>query len=291
VRRGVAGGAVSGVPGGAVSDVPRGAASGLPRATGFLARDGERLYYEVCGSGPDLVLCHGAGGNHAVWFQQVAWFAARGRRVTSWDQRGFGRSSDRAEQAGPAAATADLRALLDHLEIARADLVGQSMGGWAALGTALAEPARVRRLVLADTLGGAAPPGLAEQIRRIVTQLAAPPAQLGLHPAIDASLAARDPALAHLYQMLGGFGEPDLARVAPRLWATQHGADALARLDLPVLFVVGTRDPLFPPALVREAAALLPDARVVEVEGSGHSPYFEDAAAWNAAVAEFLEVA
>ena len=266
--------------------------SGLPRATGFLGTGGERLYYEVCGTGPDLVLCHGAGGNHAVWFQQVAWFAARGRRVTSWDQRGFGRSTDHAKEAGPAAAAADLLGLLDHLEIARADLVGQSMGGWAALGFALAEPERVRRLVLADTLGGAAPEGLAAQIRRIATgAAAAPAAQLGLHPALDASLAARDPALAHLYQMLGGFGEPDLARIAPQLWTTQHAPAALRALALPVLFVVGSRDPLFPPPLVRQAAALLPDARVVEIEGSGHSPYFEDAAAWNAAVAEFLDVA
>jgi len=268
-----------------------GAVSGLPRVTGFLNSGGERLYYEVCGTGPDLVLCHGAGGNHAVWFQQVAWFAARGRRVTTWDQRGFGRSSDAAREAGPAAAAADLCALLDHLEIPRADWVGQSMGGWAALGAALAEPARVRRLVLADTLGGLAPPGLGAQIQRIVSGSAAPPAQLGLHPALDASLAERDPALAHLYQMLGGFGEPDLARIAPRLWLTQHAPAAVRALPVPVLFVVGSRDPLFPPPLVRAAAALLADARVVEIEGSGHSPYFENAPAWNAAIAEFLDVA
>lgn len=264
--------------------------NGIPRATGFLARSAERIYYEVCGSGADLVLCHGAGGNHAVWFQQVAWFAARGRRITSWDQRGFGRSTDFSKEGGPQAAAADLLALLDHLEISRADLVGQSMGGWAALGAALAEPARVGRLVLADTLGGVAPPELGAQIQRILRS-AALPAQLGLHPALDDSLAERDPALAHLYQMLGAFGEPDLARIAPRLWATQHPPAALRTLDMPVLFVVGSRDPLFPPALVRAAAAMIPDARVVEIAGSGHSPYFENAPAWNAAVAEFLGVA
>jgi len=267
------------------------AVNGIPRATGFLARGAERIYYEVCGSGADLVLCHGAGGNHAVWFQQVAWFAARGRRITSWDQRGFGRSSDFAKEGGPQAAAADLLALLDHLEISRADLVGQSMGGWAALGAALGEPARVGRLVLADTLGGIAPPELGAQIQVILRGSAALPARLGLHPALDDSLAERDPALAHLYQMLGAFGEPDLARIAPRLWATQHPPAALRTLDMPVLFVVGSRDPLFPPALVRAAAAMIPDARVVEIAGSGHSPYFENAPAWNAAVAEFLGVA
>jgi 2-succinyl-6-hydroxy-2,4-cyclohexadiene-1-carboxylate synthase len=264
----------------------------LPRATGFLERDGERIYYELSGSGRDLVLCHGAGGNHAVWFQQVAWFAARGHRVATWDQRGFGRSTDRRKEGGPLVAAADLAALLDHLEMPHADLVGQSMGGWAALTLALAQPARVRRLVLADTLGGIGSAQSADraQDRASVAQLEEPPA-LGRHPALDPSLAERDPALAHLYQMLGGFGEPDLARVAPRLFALRHPEESLAGLRVPTLFVVGSRDRLFPPAVIRRAAARLAGARVVEIEGAGHSPYFEKAPEWNARVAEFLDAA
>jgi 3-oxoadipate enol-lactonase len=262
----------------------------IPRSAGFLARSGERIYYEVCGGGPDLVLCHGAGGNHAIWFQQVAWFAARGRRVVSWDQRGFGRSTDQAKEGGPEAATADLRALLDHLEVGRADLAGQSMGGWAALGFALESPERVHRLVLADTLGGIGTPQAASAAvdRASAAQLLTAPG-LGRHPALDDSLSERDPALAHLYQMLGSFGEPELARIAPRLFAVRRAPEALRALAVPTLFVVGSRDRLFPPAQVREAAALLPDARVVEIEGAGHSPYFERAAEWNAHVAEFLD--
>ena len=54
---------------------------------------------------------------------------------------------------------------------------------------------------------------------------------------------------------------------------------------------VGERDPLFPPGVVRAAAGLLPGARVVEIPGSGHSPYFEEPEAWNAAVAAFLATA
>ena len=263
----------------------------IPRRSGFLARDGERIYYELCGAGSDLVLCHGAGGNHSVWFQQVAWFAARGRRVLVWDQRGFGRSTDRAGQGGPEAATADLRALLEQLEIERADVVGQSMGGWAALGLALAEPALVRRLVLADTLGGIASPEVLARIRERAgsAPLAEEDSSLGRHPALDASFGDREPALAHLYQMLGAFGEPDLARVAPRLFALRRDDEALRALRIETLFVVGSRDLLFPPEAIRAAAARLADARVVEIEGAGHSPYFENAAEWNARVAEFLE--
>ena len=272
-----------------MGDAPR----PIPRRSGFLAREGERIYYELCGEGPDLVLCHGAGGNHAVWFQQVAWFAARGRRVLSFDQRGFGRSTDRALEGGPEAATEDLRALLEQLEIGPADVVGQSMGGWAALGLALAAPARVRRLVLADTLGGIASADILGKLRDHASAAALSETEaasaLGRHPALDESFALREPALAHLYQMIGGFGEPDLGRVAPRLFALRRDEAELRALSVPTLFVVGSRDRLFPPDVIRAAAALLPGARLAEIEGAGHSPYFERAAEWNARVAEFLD--
>ena len=127
--------------------------AGPARRFGFVESGGERLYFECVGDGDPLVLCHGAGGNHAIWWQQVPVFADR-HAVITWDHRGFGRSSDRARESGPTVAVQDLGAILDHLGIERMDLVGQSMGGWTALGFALARPERVRSLVLADTLGG-----------------------------------------------------------------------------------------------------------------------------------------
>ena len=122
----------------------------IRREFGTLDHDGERLYWECAGDGDAsaLVLCHGAGGNHAVWYQQVPVFAET-RRVLTWDHRGFGRSTARKGPTTPALAVGDLEALLDHLEIERCDVVGQSMGGWTALGFAVANPGRVRRLVLA----------------------------------------------------------------------------------------------------------------------------------------------
>lgn len=267
--------------------------SGIARRSGFLERDGERIYFEASGAGDALVLCHGMGGNHAIWYQQVAHFA-RTRRVVTFDHRGFGRSTDRAGLSGPEVAVGDLAALLDHLGAPRADVVGQSMGGWTALGLTRHAPGRVRRLVLADTLGGLSTSRIREVLERIRRAVggrgpgAAQSDRLGLHPALDPAFTERDPARAHLYQMLGALGEPDLGKVLPRLMATRVGRGDVAGLDLPVLFVVGARDPLFPPAVVRAAAALLPDASVVEIPGCGHSPYFEDPAAWNEAVEAFL---
>jgi pimeloyl-ACP methyl ester carboxylesterase len=261
----------------------------IPRTTGFAESDGERIYWESAGAGqPALVLCHGAGGNHAVWFQQTARFA-RQRRVVSWDQRGFGRSTARGGPTRPDLAQRDLAAVLDATGVAGPfDLVGQSMGGWTALGFALAAPERVRRLVLADTPGGIMTPELVAALRSI--RPAGEPAALGVHPALGAGLAARDPTLAHLYQMLGGFGEPEVAKIAPTLFGTIVPDGQLSVLEGRVLFVVGAEDALFPPAAIRASAAKVPGARVVEIADAGHSPYFEQPEAWNRAVADFLGI-
>ena len=79
------------------SDRPRPPAprpEALPYETGFAtAGDGVRIYYETVGNRDRaaMVFCHGLGGNHASWFQQVPAFASQ-YFVVTWDQRGFGRS-------------------------------------------------------------------------------------------------------------------------------------------------------------------------------------------------------
>jgi pimeloyl-ACP methyl ester carboxylesterase len=262
----------------------------MRRETGDLEREGERIYWEAIGDGPPLVLTHGAGGNHAVWFQQTAHFA-RERRVVLWDQRGFGRSTARSGPNTPARATADLAALLDHLGIARADVVGQSMGGWAVLGLALGQPERVRSLVLADTPGGIDTPELRASWSSLAQGGGFATRELGRHPAVASDFFDRHPARAVLYQQLGGFGEPKLADVLPSLVATRHDAAALARLTCPALLIVGEVDGLFSPAVISASARQLPAAcraRVASIPRAGHSPYFEEPEAWNRVVETFL---
>jgi pimeloyl-ACP methyl ester carboxylesterase len=269
-------------------------AAALPgRRSLVVEHDGEELFVEVVGEehrgrATPLVLSHGAGGNHAIWFQQVAHFATD-RMVVMWDHRGFGRSTDHADASGPLVAPGDLLAICAALAIDHADLVGQSMGGWTTVGAALAQPGLARSIVLADTLGGIT----SDAIERAINSYTdGPPvfdgATLGLHPAIDRSLAERDPARAHLYQMIGAFGPIDTPTLIGRLLGHTHTAEEAAAITCPVLCVVGDRDPLFAPAAVRALADLLPDARVAEIPGSGHSPYFEDPEVWNAIVGRFL---
>jgi pimeloyl-ACP methyl ester carboxylesterase len=124
-----------------------------PRRVGTLERPGGVLiYYEVTGSGPPIVFAHGLGGNHMSWFQQVARFAPRFTCVT-FAHRGFHPSSWLADGPDPAEYAGDLAALIDHLGFSEVRLVGQSMGGWTVLEYALANPDKVKALVLSSTSG------------------------------------------------------------------------------------------------------------------------------------------
>lgn len=259
----------------------------IPRSEGFFeVADGERIWFETAGTGPDLVLCHGLGGNGVVWFQQVPHFA-RNFRVTTWDQRGFGRSSNTAHKPGPLSAVSDLLALLDHLAVSRAHVVGQSMGGWAALGAALEASEQIASLVLACTTGGI--PVDRGSATKPSSPLSGGALPLGVHPAIGNRLPLLDPARAYLYQALGTFGDrPPDAEFMRLLADTTFDGKKIRNLATPTLMIAGELDGLMTPTLVRTASTWLAHATVVEMPGLGHSPYFEDPRAWNTVVDEFL---
>src|SRR3712207_6073571 len=102
-----------------------------------------------------------------MWDDQVPAFAAR-HRVVRYDLRGFGASSPPA-LGEPYTHADDLSALLTHLGIARATVVGLSMGGWVAQDFALAHPAALRALVLVDSYVRRYPfgPGLVGTLERL----------------------------------------------------------------------------------------------------------------------------
>jgi len=265
----------------------------VKHTTGFITRDDDEIYYESSGEGDTIVFCHGLGGNHAIWYQQVAEFARR-YRVIAWDQRGFGRSTANAAEAlKPATAVADLAALLDHLQVDRAHVVGQSMGGWTALGFALEHPPQVRSLVLADTIAGIYTPEIRKAfLSYVAVARANTPADgqfpLGRHPAIVRNLVDRDPAKALLYQQIGSFPSPPTTAVGSLLISTAYDLEALKKLDTPTLFIAGSGDPIFAASVIHKAAEQIPGSLVREISDSGHSPYFERPAVWNEVVAEFV---
>jgi pimeloyl-ACP methyl ester carboxylesterase len=256
----------------------------------FAEAGGCRLYYETYGpkpgTAPAIVFAHGAGGNHLSWWQQVPHFRDRYTCVV-FDHRGFGQSIDPPDGPGGAVFADDLRALLDHVNIERANLVAQSMGGWTCLRFAIRWPERVDKLVMADTHGGLSSPAVREVVRRL-PDWERPPS--GAHVAAGARMAREQPALSFLYSEIDALNPPRTREELGRLLASagSPSQDEVAALHIRVLFVVGEEDPLIPPPMLEAAAESFRRARVVRVPEAGHSVYFERAARFNQLVEEFL---
>ena len=113
--------------------------------------NGVNLNYRLAGAGEDLILIHGLAANHAFWNLMVLLPLVRQYRVTVYDLRGHGYSEMPPSGYTTADMAADLRGLMDYLEIERAHLVGHSFGGVAALHCTTLFPERVTSLTLADS--------------------------------------------------------------------------------------------------------------------------------------------
>lgn len=263
----------------------------LELQSGFVESGGEQIYYEAVGEGEPVVLSHGLGGNHAIWYQQVPALAEHFRVIT-WDQRGFGRSTNVAEQSSPLAAVEDLKAILDTLEVTHAHLVGQSMGGWAVMGFAVKYPDRVASIVMADTIGGIytdeISAGFDAYIRRAMASPPPPKLPITQHPALGDAIATHDPAHAFLYRQIGSTAAPAPANMGLLLRQTAYPLESIHALKTPVLFIVGEHDSIFSPDMIRAASAEVRGSQLVQLPGAGHSPYFETPDAWNETVLRFL---
>ena len=119
------------------------------------AADGLSVWFEDRGDGHPIVFIHEFGGEPASWDFQVAHFSGTYRCIT-YAARGFQPSEtpDAIEMYGQQQATDDVAAVLDHLEIGRAHLVGTSMGSFTALDFTLEHPERVRTLTLVGNSSG-----------------------------------------------------------------------------------------------------------------------------------------
>src|SRR3954471_22300352 len=109
--------------------------------------NGLSLYYEEHGSGEPLVLLHGGLGASEM-FAAILDDLAGHRRVIAVDLQGHGHTADIDRPLRAESLAGDVAALIEHLGLDRADVMGYSLGGMAALRTAIQHPDRVRRLVL-----------------------------------------------------------------------------------------------------------------------------------------------
>lgn len=237
-----------------------------------------------------VILQHGIGAS-ATYFRRAA-IALReeGRTVILPDAAGSGRSEAPRERSGwglRARVTA-ISSLHRALALEKVDLVGHSLGGWAAARWALENPRLVGRLVLVDSGGFTGAQTLPEdEIRaRFV------PADREGARALVAMLFHRKGALARGFvadALARSFRGDAVARTVEELSEDDLLTEAEVRaLPEGTVFVWGEKDPLFPLEDARRAAAMVPGARLLVIRGTGHDPALEAPAAFHEALRRAL---
>ena len=248
--------------------------------------NGIDLYYESHGSGPAVVFCHGAGGNHLSWWRQVPAFCDRYRCII-FDHRAFGRSLD-LNGAGRQWFAQDVEALLTHLGETSCAIVAHSMGGRTAVGVAFRTSIKVWGIVFSSTNGGAVKDeGHAVQKAH---RAGLPPGSTLLDRALAPAFMRERPDLTFLYreiQRLNPPRPPDF--LAPLPGYSGSTAARLTASGIPVMFLIGTEDQVVPAAAIEACHRAVPGSRLALIAGAGHSSYFEKPDEFNAAVGAFLD--
>jgi pimeloyl-ACP methyl ester carboxylesterase len=245
---------------------------------GSFASNGVDIAYEIYGQGDPILLIHGFASNGFVNWRSTSWvdlLEKAGRMVVTIDNRGHGHSGKpQAPEAYDAYMMAeDSRALLDHLAIPQADVVGYSMGARLAAILAIEHPERVRSLVLA---------GLAANMIHGVA---------GGDEIADALLAPQLSAVGGVGRAFRIFAEQtrsDLAALAACIRASRQkiAPEQLARISCPVLVVAGSNDEIAGP--LAPLAEAIPGAESLSLKGRDHMKAVGDRE-FKLAVLDFLD--
>jgi pimeloyl-ACP methyl ester carboxylesterase len=260
--------------------------------------------YLMAGEGPPLLLLHGVGDNALDW-RWVMPALAPTHCVYAPDLPGSGGSAKPSAVYSPAFFTSFLSAFLNALEVDRAAVVGNSLGGLIGLRLALSEPERVTALGLVASAGlgrevtyalrslalpgsgrlavawGKRPPGAAQRALGRAALLFARPRSVPLEWLKEQYRLARLP----------GFLEAQLATI--RAQVSLRGqrevlADRLAQLEVPTIVVWGTHDRVLPYSQAKEAVSLIREDSLELISDCGHLPHVEQPERFVSGLGRFL---
>ena len=280
---------------------------GVPRAATLHDRRvtvaGTTAQYLEAGSGPPLLLVHGHEHSASTW-RWVIPALARTHRVLALSLPGYGDTAPGAYPPG-SDTTPFVAAFLDTLGIGSSHVVGHSAGGAVALRLALANPARVRTLVLVDSagLGREVHPLLAVDTLPVVGELAILLSRLP-GGAVGRTTLSTAMLFAQPWRAPSGFfseqheqgrrpGQLEASTATARALFSAAGQrqillDQLPGVTAPTLVVWGGCDYVLPVGHAQAAVNLLPNGQLAVLPDCGHLPHVEDPAGFSSALTAWL---
>jgi pimeloyl-ACP methyl ester carboxylesterase len=266
----------------------------------FVQAKGARLFVEETGSGYPVLFVHEFGADHREWEMQVRHFSRRYRCIR-FNARGYPPSEvpESLDAYGWEQSRDDLAAVMDGLGVARAHVVGLSMGAYASLQFGLAYPERTSALVIAG-VGTGSPLHVREQWqaqsealgREFLEKGIDAMAELTAHGPTRLQLLAKDPRAWH--EFVSHFRDHSalgMSRTVSRYQALRpslhEAGPALEKMRTPVLLAVGDEDE---PCLETNwfLKRTIPGAGLWVCPNTGHAINLEEPAAFNAVIGDFF---
>ena len=252
--------------------------------------DGHSIAYREAGQGQPLVLLHGFLCDSRCWRHQVADLSDE-FRVIAWDAPGAGSSSD-----PPAPFTINdwshcLAHFLDHLGIDRANLLGLSWGGVLAQEFYHRDPARVSRLILADTYAGwkgsLSESACEQRLARSERDSRLPPHELAARWVSEMfTEAASQELLDEMSAIIADF-HPLGFRLMAKSLADTDTTSLLPEIESPTLLLWGNDDRRSPLSIAQQLRDAIPEAELAVIENAGHVSNMEQPDLFNAHVRRF----
>lgn len=240
--------------------------------SGYAEVNGIKLYYGILGHGSPVIFVHGGLANSDYWGKQIP-VLARNHQVIIVDSRGHGRSTRNSQEYGYDLMTDDIVALMDHLKLKKADIVGWSDGGIIGIDMAIRHPDRVNK----------------------VFSFAPNTKTSGVKPGVE-----NDPVFG-AYIKRAGDEYKKLSKTPTEydafveqishMWASQpNWSDAdLQKINTPVLIVDGDHDEAIAREHLEYIAKTIPGAGLLILPNSSHFAFIQAPQEFNDAIVNFLD--
>jgi pimeloyl-ACP methyl ester carboxylesterase len=264
--------------------------------------NGHTIFYAVKGEGKPLLLIHGYGAAAWVWEKQID-VLSQFYRVYALDLIGHGFSDRPKISYTPRTYVHFLKEFMDGVEIEKASLIGNSMGGGIAWAMAILYPEQVDRLILIDCV----PPDVLRQVKNESFRTLAAIKDIPILPYLVIAARGRHSIKSVLLECVSDTKlitpemvnrQYSLSRIKGTTWVLystlKHAEEALELKDhlsiihQPTLFIWGEKDQIFPPQVGVALHQAMAGSKFLRIEKSGHIPMWETPDEVNQAILSFL---